>query len=294
MGIEKVKELVSDDDLRIKLHDYIVEDLQNLISELESEDFSTKTKWSEDEFKRRVTKVEELTNDLCTIQILLTYWGSEKQRQNCLLALQRITNANYRIRGGNVWIALRWYPVLLLLYYGGISAIAAGNYKKLFELMNIRVHSSIHSHNKMSLIQATTKVFSNINGDPFEIISGNRNHFVPRNEYLLKALKPKLNELLFLDSEYEPSFNQFEVMLALEYAHQTAGDSPEHINAPIGRFGYKRRGSDNPLAELIEEANTMKEDWPLFKAGLIGGSFDRFKKISSLLDERVNNLRWGF
>lgn len=294
MNIEEVKKLVANDDLRIKLHDIIVEELKHLTSKLKSEDFSTKTDWSEDEFERRVKKIEELTSDLCSIQVLLSYWGTQIQKQNYLIASKRIINANHKLKGKTLWIMVRWYPVLLLLYYGGVSTTAAEDFKKMLELMSIRVFNPTPPHSKVSLIQAVTNVFSRRGRHPFEIVLGNKNGRVPQSEYLFKILKSKLEELLFLNSEYESIFNRFEVLLALEYAHQTAGDSPERISAPIGRFGYKRRTYDNPLAEVIEEAKTKGENWPPLKAGLIGGRFDRFEKISSLLDEKVNNIRWSF
>jgi hypothetical protein len=294
MDVKKVKGLIANDSLRIELHDLIVEKLQRLISELESKHFSTDTEFLEEEFKKRVNRIEELTDDLSTIQILLFYWGSKKQKQNYNLALRRLANANSNLTGKTVWIFLRWYPVVLLFYYSGISAVAGNNYKKLFGLMNQTVSSPTQSQNRVSLIQAIIKGFSRLNGDPFGIVCENKNSHVPRSDYLFRLIKDRIDNFLFLNSEYEPIFDRFEVIFFLEYAYQTAGDSPENARGPIGRFGYKRRGNNNPLANLIEEANSMSDDWPPLQAGMFGGSVKRFKEISTLLSERVDKLRWYY
>jgi hypothetical protein len=50
--------------------------------------------------------------------------------------LKRICD-ELRPEGGLVvWIALRWYPVLLLLYAGGIAAVAGARYENLRLLLH--------------------------------------------------------------------------------------------------------------------------------------------------------------
>jgi hypothetical protein len=41
-----------------------------------------------------------------------------------------------KLAGGlTAWLNLRWYPLLLLFYSGGIAAVSAGKYDNLRELM---------------------------------------------------------------------------------------------------------------------------------------------------------------
>lgn len=286
MDIEKIKELVANDSLRIELYDLIVENLKQLISELESEHFSTNTEWSEKEFKKRISKVEKLTDDLSSIQVLLSYWGSKEQKQNYLLALRRLANVNIKLHGRVIWIFLRWYPIVLLFYYSGVSAVAGNNYQKLFELVNQIVISPTQSQNKVTLIQAITKALSSPNGDPFELVCENKNLSAPRSEYLSKLLQVKINDLLFLNSEYESTFDRFEVLLAIEYAHQTTGESPDRVWGPVGRFAYTHYSSQ-PLNLIINEAENFRSSWAPIKAGFFGGDYKRFKMISNKFKERI-------
>ena len=71
-----------------------------------------------------------------SVQALLAYWGGSSHAQTLALPLKRICD-ELRPEGGLVvWIALRWYPVLLLLYAGGIAAVAGARYENLRLLLH--------------------------------------------------------------------------------------------------------------------------------------------------------------
>lgn len=291
MNLDAIKSLVAEKESRIKLHDEVANITKEIIQETSEENFSLDTDWSKEEFKERLKAYEDITSELCSIQILIAFWGQSFNDQTLILPFRMIANHWLEKSGKSIWVGLKWYKNLLLLYYSGIAAVASHNYSGIKAIMSKKISDPRHPNRKTTMLQAILSACNNYK-EQFKLVSGNPRHFVPRSEYLFSCLKPKLSEVLYIESGYESYFDEFEIIMALEYAHQTADDSPEYARGPIGRFGYKRRNYDNPLAEFIEKANSLEQDWDPIKDGLFGGSYDRFKTISSLLEERVNDLRW--
>lgn len=293
MDLKNIKDLVANDKSRIDLHDKVAVITNDVISKINDEQFSDEQDWSDEEFKKRIDGFEEITSDLCTSQVLISCWGRSFHSQTIALPFQIIADYCQQKSSRTVWTALQWYNNLLLLYYTGIGAMVSGRYENLKTVTAKVITDPKRSNSKTTMLQAIVGVNNDFQNQ-FQLISGDTNHKVPRSEYLYKLLKPKFEKFLFLGSDYESYFDKFEIMLTLEYAHQAAGESPEYARGPIGRFGYKRRGYDNPFSELIEEANKMGDDWAPLRSGLLDGSFSRFKKISNLLEKRLKNPNWAF
>ena len=101
-----------------------------------------------------------------------------------------------------------------------------------------------------------------------------------------------LDDLLFLGTDYEAHFDRFEVMLALEYAEQLDTKESGHVWGPPGRFAYKHRTGSGPFNRVITEAKTLGDAWPPIRAGLFGGSIERFKDVASEYSKLVSRLGW--
>ena len=126
--------------------------------------------------------------------------------------------------------------------------------------------------------------------ESFKHLPGHERHYVPRSEYLFKVLQPGLDDLLFLGKSYEASFDRFEMFFALVYADLAGRDW-----GPPGRFAWKHsnRGHDaSPFVELLDEATTGGPTWTPSKAGLFGGSLDRFQNAAQQYLELLNKLSW--
>jgi len=291
MNIEEIKELVANDSNRIKLYDKIAEQLQAAVLEINEDDLSTNTRWSSEEFVNRIKKYDKITKDLRTSQMLTSYWMSEEKFPDQFFAVKKLATNNKRLSGLTAWIALRWYPVTLLLYTAGISSVLANKYENLYQLFNLTTENPTRQENQVSIVEGIIKVFSRFNGDPFEILFENKNLAVPRSEYLLSTLKPEFEEHFFVEDQFENVFDIFEILLSFEFAHQQAGNNPDNILTPIGRFRYK--GINNSaLNSIILEANRMGMSWAPIKAGFWGGNFERFQLISGLYLEQLKDRNW--
>lgn len=283
--IEKTKEYLAEERNKIKLHDLVSLQTRELLS-LSAEDYFLQGAWSNEEFIERLKKYETIIADLCKIQALLAYWGSEIHRETLILPIKKISGRIKSQSGLTGWLALRWYPALLLLYASGIAAVAAGKYDNLRALMQMSVHEE--NRGRTTAIRRTVSALSEIH-DAFKLLPGHERNYAPRSEYLFKFLQPMLDDLLFLGEDYESHFDVFEIFLALEHAEQYAREDYGRIWGPPGRFAWKR----GALGQVIAEAEAQRDSWQPIKAGLFGGSFKKFKEISSEYQNMVSNLGWG-
>ena len=286
--IEQAKELLGDEKLRIRLSDLVTSKTREAMSLTAEDNFPVTGGWSVEQFVERLKQYESAISELSTIQALLSRWGTERHKEIISLPLRRLCGRLGAVPGTVVWIALRWYPSLLLLYNGGIASLAAENYGNLKALFHTPVQDPESSNKEFTAILAVPQALKHVD-DAFKHLPGHERNFTPRSEYLFKLLQPNLDDLFFLGTDYQRHFDRFEVLFALEHAHQG------HGWGPVGRFGwkYERGGVASPFHLLLSEAAAQGTRWPILAAGLFGGSLDRFNEVAKQYNDNIlARLNW--
>jgi|ERR1044072_1251613 hypothetical protein len=98
---------------------------------------------------------------------------------------------------------------------------------------------------------------------------------------------------MFIGRNYERAFDEFEILFAL-VVFDNRKQSGGWLWGPVGRFGWKQFNCQHPpFTRLIEEAKASGNEWPPLKAGLFGGSVDRFVTVAEDFQKEVlAHLRW--
>jgi hypothetical protein len=292
--INLTKEYLSDPRYTIKLNDLVIQKLRETLLLTSEDNFAVQgTDWSLDEFTRRLKEYEQAIEEVQRISCYLAYWGKREHLPILRTALTRLTDRLESNSGQRIWLALRWYPMILLLYSAGISALAADNYENLSAMLLTRVGSSRFQEISTELTLSIGGAILDLEREnAFKQLPGHERHYTPRSEYLFKLLQPMLDDLLFLGRDYEKYFDRFEVLLALVHADLEQVER-SHIWGPVGRFGWKFKNPDvNPLKDIMDEAERQKDSWGPLNAGLFGGDYSRFKNISDEYVKRISDLPW--
>lgn len=294
--IDLTKEYLSDTRYTIKLHDLVIQKLREIILLTSEDNFAVQgIDWSLEEFTRRLKEYERIVEDLQRILCCVAYWGKQEHLPILRMALTRLTDRLEPKSGLVVWQALRWYPIILLSYSTGISALAYEKYDNLASLLLARVGASRFTRVSTELTLSIGDAILELERTrAFSQLPGHERHYVPRSEYLFKLLQPMLDDILFLGRDYEQYFDRFEVLLALVHADlEQAQSKSTHVWGPVGRFGWKFRDSEtNPLKDILAEAERQKESWGPLNAGLFGGSYTRFEKIAAEYAKLISGLNW--
>lgn len=291
--IDETKRFLTEDRFRIKLHDLVSAQLKEATARTTAEQFPRGGSWSNEEFIDRLRRYEDITSNLVRIQALIAYWGTNVHRDLLTLALRRICG-ELRPEGGLVaWTSLRWYPALLLLYAGGIAAVAASRYAHLRQILGVSIHPPDHLRARTTLIRGVHAGVRDIDSG-FKLLPGHENNLTPRSEYLLALLRQPLDDLFLLGSDYEDYFDRFEVLSEIQCAHEQAAESGGQIWGPFGRFAWKFRMGDqsSPLHIVIAEADASGDTWEPLTAGLFQGSLQRFKDIAGAFSKRISERGW--
>lgn len=285
---ETMKDLLSDPSKKIKLDDYVSFHVRKFLDATDLRHFPVQGSGvQKEEFIERLNKYEELSKDLQQIVILLSKWGNKDQLQLLEKIFTRLAETDKGSSGLVLWLNFSWYPIQLLMYCVGIAALGSKNY----EALKVSLLTLVKEENLEKQVPIIIPMGSNMSRihDSFKWLPGHDRHYVPRSEYLFKALQPVIEDLLFVGKSYEALFDKFEIIVALTYADVMNSDW-----GPVGRFGWKHsRGYGiSPVAALIEEAKNDKDNWDLLKAGMFNKSSSRFIEIAEKYQERLNKLGW--
>jgi len=294
--IEIVKEYIPDPRYRIRLDDLVTREIRKLLTETSDEIFPVQTTdVTTEEFVERLNQYEYIIQDIQSTTILLSHWGTEEHRPVLRKIMARGIDEKSASSGGVIWLTLRYYPSLLLLYSGGISAIFSGNYENLFTIFNTTIGPKYSGGREREIIKIVVRAALELERtEIFKTLPGYERFYVPKSEYLYKALQPILDDLLFLGNSYESIFDRFEAFLSLVYADLDS-DEKDRVWGPPGRFAYKHRDRGNesgPFFELLREAKTQDKNWPPLKAGFFRGSYERFQEISANYEQLIGRLNW--
>jgi hypothetical protein len=281
---QKVKTLIPNPADRVKLDDLVSSTLRSTISGLGTQAFPV-TPGAGDEaeqFTERVRKYDAVVVDLQIIVALLAHWGEPDHINLLGKVFSRLGEAERSLAGSTLWLSLASYPVIALIYAGGISALAAGRYDMLRTclLTPVRWAGSQRVEPVPIIIPVVAEV-THIFG-AFKHLPGMAKKYLPRSEHQLAALQPIIEDQLFLGRSYEELFDQFEIMLALVHGDVNGGTvSP--FWGPPGRFAYKERSrfsGEKPFTVFVNNVKAQGQAWPGFSVGFFGGSISRFEEVT--------------
>lgn len=228
--VKAAKDYLSDPRDKIRLQDLVFHTVRKLIVETSRERFPTQgVDFSLEKLTERIQSYEDVTKDLRQLLACIAYWGTDDHRPILEKSLARVTDHIEPESGLSIWIALRWYPIILFCYTSGIASIANGNYQNLQTIFSTGVTGR---RTDQKLAVAVSNAISDIERENiFKRLPGHERYYAARSEYLFKLLQPELDDELFLGKDYEALFDRFEVLLALVSATSRKASGPWVLGA---------------------------------------------------------------
>lgn len=286
---EEVKELLSDQKNIIKLDDFVSSYIKDFLDKTSLENFPVQgSNVQKEDVIERIESYEKITKDLQEIVILLARWGNSEAQLILEKIFDRLIEAKTGTSGLTIWLRMRWYPIILLLYSAGISALSAKRYDLFVNLLRHKVVGNLTDNKKLPLV-VSSFVFSGEIGNNFKLFPGMERRYTAFSERILSVTRPIINDILFIGDSYERLFDEFEV-----YSYIICADLTPHNWGPIGRFGWKydRDEESSPFHQVIKYAKESGDNFELLKFGCFNGSLDKFLEVIEVLQERLNKLGW--
>lgn len=289
---QRVKALLAADHSAIELHDFLISETRRFLAATGDDSFRVSAPWDPAELIDRLRRYEDATSELAALLAAVAYWAQPAHLATLQKCLSRSCDRLENTGGLTVWLELRWYPLILQTYYAGIAAVDAQQYESLAALFHAPLSTSDHNTQSPLLVEAIGRSILELNRtNVWKTIPGHERNHTPLSEYLYKIIQPRLDDLLFLGKNYDSAFDTFEILLALSVADMSLLRNAG-VWGPFGRFGWKRHESSPPFDRLVQRAREQGPAWPPIKAGLFGGSFERFDRVATEYGQQVAGLPW--
>ena len=225
------------------------------------------------ELLRRLDAYEAHLGSLLSSIVLGAAWGTDAHTRVWSKAIERVANAQTDQDGLVVWLRLRRWPALYLMYAGGVSALAHDNWLSFRSLVqDPQVRESQGTLAAAVALDPT----SVLDPDVAQSLDGYERRYTPISDLLHERIRAVTSGDIPDDPEFDRIFDQFEMMFGLVYL-----DASDDSWAPLGRFVWRRRHypSGDPLERMALEAEKQGASWGPLRAGLFDGSPDRFAAI---------------
>ena len=294
LAVTSLKKYLVDDKHRIYLHDFVMQEVEKLYIELSDEHFPVKVNeipFSPEELNHRLQRYESLTEIVQSMMINGCYWGDKSHENIWIKCLERIANPSGEMNGLVVWLQLRLYPALLLLYGGGIASIAAENYSTFSALLKKVTIGKAHENSGPLISGLFT--WSVINDDKEKHIIGAERSYTPLSDHLFQVLRDPLKEFIPHDIDYRDCFERFEYLLGLIHADLNEKDYRDNWWGPVGIFGkWNHFTAIGIMSEVEKEISEKGDDWPFLSFDLFDGSIERLQEVKKGFDKYILTLGW--
>jgi hypothetical protein len=191
---------------------------------------------------------------------------------------------------------VRLYPALLLLYAGGIAAVAGEKYENLAALLRQPKVRDLRYGGKAEGPTHALVPYRVIDEKVAHRLPEDGSSHTPLSYHLFFALREPLSSVILNDDAYEEAFLKFEYLFALACAadHKRKwGSAPVPVGSYVWeRFIRKAFASHSPYIhrETSEEVMRMGEQWPPLHAGVYDGPLDKFREFKEEADASLLNV----
>lgn len=279
--------LAEPDKNRIRLHDMVMEEVDRVCATASPEHFPTEScPPGGEELKRRLERYEALTETLRALAVTFVQWGDERSLSLWTKVVERLNGRETTVGGYDIWAKLQHYPTLLVLYAGGVAAVAQGRYDWLRALLTDYTHRENGEQKPIGAIIMTTDV---IDPDHYnKLLNEGRSKRTPMSIHLFNLMRHSLNQFTNSELSYQSSFDRFEYLQALLiYNHDGWGN--------FGCFAWRSplHTNRNIISEIGNEIDQQGAKWPPLATGFFGASsLTDIERIKDEFDARIKQTGW--
>jgi hypothetical protein len=272
-AVATMKRYLVEDRYRIQLDDLVRGEVERVIAATSDEKMPVAG--SRDvaaEARSRLSQYEAVGSIVRDLFITAARWANPTQAYLFTESIERL--ADWPERGGvTVLLNMRRYPAVLVLYAGGVAAVAGGNLRMLrILLLDPRLRNGRVDGMRRPAVQELYPQAILDSQQGSEVLTPNQQTYTPLNNRLFEVLREPLRDAIPSDEKYEEAFDLFEYLLALVHVDSQQVDGISASWFPIGRFGWRSRWRSTPLVveRLAKDIEAMGEQWSGISVGLFG------------------------
>jgi len=282
VAVAQAKRYLGEGKYRIQLHDLLMQEVERIVRETGPDHYPVTGSFKNEDAAKRIADFEAIAATAVAVMSTGCYWGGKEHDSLWVSAINRLANPSHPQSCNSAMQGLRTYPALLMLYAGGIAAIADGRYETLYALLSKpKVRDNGRSED---LVRG---LFDALRPDVFKVVPGLERMKIARTERLYRVLREPLREMLPDDEAYERAFDRFEALQSFWSADTTGWAMP-------GAFMYRheRFEEGSVLTEIINEHKSAGNEWRLFEIGFFIGKPERWELAVKAVLEMQKRISW--
>lgn len=294
IAVASLKRFIVDDRFRIELRDLVTAEVERQVESLSTLSVQVQ-QLPPDAVLERLKRYEIGMDMLVNLVANGCYWGTPHQAELWVEVVSRVLDISPPQSGTTILLNLRRYPVCMLLYAGGIAAIAAKKYETLRVLLkDTRTSIDMPIDGKDDLLIRKLVLGRVLDAEVLNRCLGGQQYKTPLHDRLHSFLHDTLRPFLPNDHRYDDAFDRFEYLFALVYLDAQEKDGLP-LWAPAGRFAWRNRSigaQGSHISELLwEEYKKEKSNWEPIRAGLFENS-QRFADVDqSFRNDVLSQIR---
>ena len=289
IAVASLKKFLTEDRFRIDLRELVQNEVERQFKALAPLSVQFRSQLAEPANSQYRTRMELYESSMEMLMPLVAhgcFYGTDSQACIWRDVIIRIASLSNSQNGSQDLLRLRRYPACMLLYAGGIAAVASSNYGTLGVLLReAKTPASISFHHLEKELIFQVAPANVLDKDTLNALSG-RSSWTPACDRVHDASRDSLRSLVPDDNEFDDIFDRFEYLFALVYFDMASSKSvtdPGWTSAPAGRFGWRGRDygrSGSHVSEALAIENDRQKDaWGLIRSGLFASSM-RFKEVN--------------
>jgi len=295
LAIETTKKYLSEDKYRIKLYDFVSEEVQRIYYSFNSECFvNVENNLTKETFQKRLQEYKESLAILIGILNAIIYFDKGKHSELIKLSMERLIPQKSTLQEH---YSFNRFPLLILTYSIGIISLVSRNYKSLAALfLNSYFYDGDTEKHIIEIINQQS-VFASKWKTWLPNFPEKGTAKTPVSDYLNSYMRDIVNTYLPDDKKYEEFFDIFEYLTGLIYLDIiNEGKSINFNTSTIGRFAWKggtpfnRGGLPQSIKDFTENGLNQGDKWPLLKEGFFHGSVDRFKECCGAYESIIEEV----
>ena len=200
VAVARMKRYLSESTQQIALADLLASETEKAHRIISGAEFSPQVPWTgKDGALERIRAYEAVLNTLLPLATCGAHWANPTQDELLVKCFKRLADLDGPSNGLNVWLSLRHYPALFLLYAMGLAAIARNRYGFLRSLFSVRVRTDRYRPTKpaCAVINDQATLTRQVQKEIFA------NQHTPLSNYLFESLREPLLAYLPSDLNYE-------------------------------------------------------------------------------------------
>ena len=300
-AVASLKRYISESKYRIQLSNLIGQAVERVVGATSGEAFALQDgpEPTSESVRARVRSYEAACSTLLAMAPIGSFWAEEEHYRVWQRALQRLSSQTSS-NGIPMWLELKLYPAILLLYALGIGAVEADRLQFLKRMLitTLRGENQEDLHVIKILPPSCRFQMYRKGAQVMKMLEGMDTRAVPLNDWIHKALWRHVERIIPDNDRYTFVFDKLEILIALSYAHHKGKwsldrNSLEGYWVPSGAFVYRSENRNSILQEVRESLSRKKDESPFVTCGIFGETAEACERGLKALDGFVSRFSWA-